>query len=73
MGGARGKNRTPPPRLFVEMTGFLMAVAVGFEPTVAVTPHSISSAAPSAARTRYLGDPRYRMTDLARYFDRYGT
>ena len=31
-----------------------VAVALGFEPRVAVTPHSISSAAPSAARTRYL-------------------
>ena len=30
-----------------------VAVALGFEPRVAVTPHSISSAAPSAARTRY--------------------
>lgn len=36
----------------------LNAVAQGFEPWVAVTPHSISSAAPSAARTRYLGTPQ---------------
>ena len=35
-----------------------VAVALGFEPRVAVTPHSISSAAPSAARTRYLGTPQ---------------
>ena len=34
-----------------------VAVALGFEPRVAVTPHSISSAAPSAARTRYLTQP----------------
>ena len=38
----------------------LNAVAQGFEPWVAVTPHSISSAAPSAARTRYLGCSIYR-------------
>ena len=36
-----------------------VAVALGFEPRVAVTPHSISSAAPSAARTRYLTLPLY--------------
>src|SRR3546814_1147500 len=30
-----------------------MAVAVGFEPTVGLTPHIISSDAPSAARTRH--------------------
>lgn len=31
----------------------LLAVAVGFEPTVGLTPHIISSDAPSAARTRH--------------------
>ena len=47
------------------------AVALGFEPRVAVTPHSISSAAPSAARTRYLTrilyytDPRSTQIDRA--------
>lgn len=35
----------------------LMAVAVGFEPTVGLTPHIISSDAPSAARTRHRGVP----------------
>ena len=46
-----------------------VAVALGFEPRVAVTPHSISSAAPSAARTRYLTrilyytDPRSAQID----------
>ena len=38
-----------------------VAVALGFEPRVAVTPHSISSAAPSAARTRYLTRILYYM------------
>ena len=48
-----------------------VAVALGFEPRVAVTPHSISSAAPSAARTRYLTrilyytDPRSTQIDRA--------
>ena len=48
-----------------------VAVALGFEPRVAVTPHSISSAAPSAARTRYLTrilyytDPRSVQIDRA--------
>ena len=48
-----------------------VAVALGFEPRVAVTPHSISSAAPSAARTRYLTrilyytDPRSAQIDRA--------
>lgn len=34
-----------------------LAVAVGFEPTVGLTPHIISSDAPSAARTRHRGEP----------------
>src|SRR3954453_21054927 len=33
--------------------GHQLAVAVGFEPTVGLTPHNISSVAPSAARTRH--------------------
>jgi hypothetical protein len=32
---------------------FLLAVTVGFEPTLALTPNNISSVAPSAARTRH--------------------
>ena len=35
--------------------GLHRAVAVGFEPTVGLTPHIISSDAPSAARTRHRG------------------
>ena len=42
------------------------AVALGFEPRVAVTPHSISSAAPSAARTRYLARIVYYPSPCAR-------
>jgi hypothetical protein len=30
-----------------------LAVTVGFEPTLALTPNNISSVAPSAARTRH--------------------
>ena len=37
-----------------------LAVAVGFEPTVGVTPHNISSVAPSAARTRHRAEPYRR-------------
>lgn len=33
--------------------GNFLAVAVGFEPTEALTPHTISNRAPSAARTRH--------------------
>ena len=33
--------------------GKFLAVAVGFEPTEALTPHTISNRAPSAARTRH--------------------
>ena len=47
-----GRNTTRPPDPIG--VGRSVAVALGFEPRVAVTPHSISSAAPSAARTRYL-------------------
>ena len=46
------RNTTRPPGPIG--VGRSVAVALGFEPRVAVTPHSISSAAPSAARTRYL-------------------
>ena len=47
---AFGHNKTARP----QWGRAAVAVALGFEPRVAVTPHSISSAAPSAARTRYL-------------------
>jgi thiol-disulfide isomerase/thioredoxin len=51
---AREPGRTPRnPIRDWSWTGFRLAVAVGFEPTVGLTPHSISSAAPSAARTRH--------------------
>ena len=46
------------------------AVALGFEPRVAVTPHSISSAAPSAARTRYLTRILYYTLPLRAQIDR---
>ena len=49
-----------------------VAVALGFEPRVAVTPHSISSAAPSAARTRYLTRILYYRTPRATQIDRAG-
>ena len=49
-----------------------VAVALGFEPRVAVTPHSISSAAPSAARTRYLTRILYYRTPRAAQIDRAG-
>ena len=49
-----------------------MAVALGFEPRVAVTPHSISSAAPSAARTRYLTRILYYTLPLCTQIDRAG-
>ena len=49
-----------------------MAVALGFEPRVAVTPHSISSAAPSAARTRYLTRILYYTLPLRTQIDRAG-
>ena len=48
------------------------AVALGFEPRVAVTPHSISSAAPSAARTRYLTRILYYTLPLRAQIDRAG-
>ena len=48
----------------------LNAVAQGFEPWVAVTPHSISSAAPSAARTRYLTRILYYMDPHRAQIDR---
>ena len=57
------RETKPPPRLTPfghnkaaqpQWGRAAVAVALGFEPRVAVTPHSISSAAPSAARTRYL-------------------
>ena len=47
-----------------------VAVALGFEPRVAVTPHSISSAAPSAARTRYLTRILYYTLPLRAQIDR---
>ena len=47
-----------------------VAVALGFEPRVAVTPHSISSAAPSAARTRYLTRILYYMDPRSAQIDR---
>lgn len=43
------------------LTAVCLAVAVGFEPTVGVTPHNISSVAPSAARTRHR-EKRYPAT-----------
>ena len=49
-----------------------VAVALGFEPRVAVTPHSISSAAPSAARTRYLTRILYYMDPRSAQIDRAG-
>ena len=49
-----------------------VAVALGFEPRVAVTPHSISSAAPSAARTRYLTRILYYTLPLRAQIDRAG-
>ena len=49
-----------------------VAVALGFEPRVAVTPHSISSAAPSAARTRYLTRILYYTLPLSTQIDRAG-
>ena len=49
-----------------------VAVALGFEPRVAVTPHSISSAAPSAARTRYLTRILYYTLPLRAQIDRVG-
>ena len=49
-----------------------VAVALGFEPRVAVTPHSISSAAPSAARTRYLTRILYYTLPLRTQIDRAG-
>lgn len=49
-----------------------VAVALGFEPRVAVTPHSISSAAPSAARTRYLTRILYYTDPRATQIDRAG-
>ena len=51
-----GNTTRPPDPIGV---GRSVAVALGFEPRVAVTPHSISSAAPSAARTRYLTRSHY--------------
>ena len=42
-----------------------MAVAVGFEPTVGLTPHIISSDAPSAARTRHRAE-HYRRVSASR-------
>lgn len=57
--GRRGTNKPaqqkfPGTQLFVGIPGNPLAVAEGFEPRYGVTVHSISSAAPSAARTRYL-------------------
>ena len=49
-----------------------VAVALGFEPRVAVTPHSISSAAPSAARTRYLTRTLYYTDPRSAQIDRAG-
>ena len=49
-----------------------VAVVLGFEPRVAVTPHSISSAAPSAARTRYLTRILYYILPPRAQIDRVG-
>jgi site-specific DNA recombinase len=47
-------ERTPGELLLTEGSNVTqLAVAVGFEPTVGLTPHNISSVAPSAARTRH--------------------
>ena len=59
VGSPLRRKQLSPASLLLRYRGKVMAVAVGFEPTVAVTPHSISSAAPSAARTRYLGVQHY--------------
>ena len=49
---SRSTNKNPLNPTFGRASADL-AVAVGFEPTVGLTPHNISSVAPSAARTRH--------------------
>ena len=61
-----GHNKTARP----QWGRAAVAVALGFEPRVAVTPHSISSAAPSAARTRYLTRILYYMDPHRAQIDR---
>ena len=63
---AFGHNKTARPH----WGRAAVAVALGFEPRVAVTPHSISSAAPSAARTRYLTQILYYTLPLSTQIDR---
>ena len=63
-----GHNKTARP----QWGRAAVAVALGFEPRVAVTPHSISSAAPSAARTRYLTRILYYTLPLRAQIDRAG-
>eukprot|EP01032_Pedospumella_encystans_P038021 gene38021-43065_t len=50
---AAGTREAGDPAQIDVWTGSHLAVAVGFEPTVGLTPHIISSDAPSAARTRH--------------------
>ena len=48
------QNKRPCFPLFIREAGpSHLAVTVGFEPTLALTPNNISSVAPSAARTRH--------------------
>ena len=49
------KQNPRDPNVYKGSTGVSMAVTVGFEPTVGVNLHNISSVAPSAARTRHRG------------------
>ena len=72
------RETKPPPRLTPfghnkaarpQWGRAAVAVALGFEPRVAVTPHSISSAAPSAARTRYLTRVLYYRNPRATQID----
>lgn len=52
--GPSWKNKTPASLMNRGKQGFrYVAVTVGFEPTLALTPNNISSVAPSAARTRH--------------------
>ena len=47
------KQKALLPFVYTGSRAFLIAVTVGFEPTLAFTPNNISSVAPSAARTRH--------------------
>jgi hypothetical protein len=52
----RTKQKALLPFVTREVGPFSLAVTVGFEPTLALTPNNISSVAPSAARTRHQPD-----------------